>query len=366
MASELFYQLALTLVPQIGDVHAKILVEHFGSASAIFKARAGVLEKVEGIGTVRAAAITGFSDHEAVEKELKFIEQYRIQTLFINDKAYPRRLLHCYDPPTLLFYKGTADLNAPRMVAIVGTRSNTEYGKKFTEKLVADLAEWTVTVVSGLAYGIDAYAHKAALHAGLPTIGVVGHGLDTIYPPGHNAMAREMIKNGGLLSEFFSGTLAEKHNFPLRNRIVAGITDATVVVETLIEGGSMITAKMADAYNRDVFAVPGRTTDIKSSGTNFLIQNNKAILLNSAAELVQVLGWEEKAKVKSQKQKALFIELTDEEKKVLALLQEKDATCIDEINLRSGLSSSTVAAALLNLELNHVVAALPGKMYRLT
>lgn len=365
MASERFYQLALTLVPQIGDVHAKILVEHFGSASAIFKARRDTLEKVEGIGTVRAAAIRGFTAFDAVEKELKFIEQYRIQTFFIGDKAYPQRLLHCYDPPTLLFYKGTADLNAPRMIAIVGTRSNTEYGKKFTEKLVADLAEWKVTVVSGLAYGIDAYAHKAALKSGMPTIGVVGHGLDTLYPPGHSGLARDMIKNGGILSEFFSGTEADKHHFPLRNRIVAGITDATVVVETLIEGGSMITAKMADAYNRDVFAVPGRTSDMKSSGTNFLIQNNKAMLLTEAADIVRLMGWEENAKGKTQKQKALFIELTEEEKKVLAILEEKGTTGIDEINLRSGLSSSTVAAALLNLELNHLIAALPGKRYRL-
>ena len=366
MASELFHQLALTLVPQVGDVQAKILVEHFGAASAIFKARKETLEKVEGIGSIRAAAVKNFSDYEAVEKELKFIEKYKIQTLFINDKAYPKRLLHCYDPPTLLFYKGTADLNALRMIAIVGTRSNTEYGKMFTEKLVADLAEWKVTVVSGLAYGIDAYAHKAALKESLPTIGVVGHGLDTLYPPGHNALAREMIKCGGILSEFFSGTEADKFNFPQRNRIVAGLTDATVVVETLVDGGSMITAKMADAYNRDVFAVPGRTTDTKSSGTNYLIQNNKAILLTSAAEMAQVMGWEEKSKGQSQKQKALFIELTEEEKKIVALLQEKDTTGIDEVNLRSGLSNSAVAAALLNLELNHLVASLPGKQYRLT
>ena len=366
MASELFHQLALTLVPQIGDVQAKILVDHFGSASAIFKARRETLEKVEGIGSIRAAAIKNFADVEAVEKELHFIERYAIQTLFINHKDYPKRLLNCYDPPTLLFYKGSADLNAPRMIAIVGTRSNTDYGKMFTEKLVADLAEWKVTVVSGLAYGIDAFAHKAAVKQGLPTIGVVGHGLDTMYPQEHNRLAREMIRNGGVLSEFFSGTEADKYHFPLRNRIVAGITDATVVVETLVEGGSMITAKMADAYNRDVFAVPGRTTDSKSSGTNFLIQNNKAILLTSAAELVQVLGWEEKSKGKNKKQKALFLELTDVEKKLVDILQEKESTGIDEINLRSGLSNSTVASALLNLELNHVVSALPGKLYRLT
>ena len=365
MPSEQFYQLALTLVPQIGDVQAKILVDRFGSAAAVFKAPLQALEKVEGIGTIRATSLKKFNEFDAVEKELKFLEQYKILMLFLNDKNYPRRLLNCYDAPTLLFFKGNADFNTSRVLAIVGTRSNTDYGKRFTEQLVADLAAENVLIVSGLAYGIDAYAHKAALKNGLPTVGVVGHGLDQMYPPDHGSLAKEMMKNGGILSEFFSGTQPDKHNFPLRNRIVAGLSDATVVVETLIEGGSMITAKLADAYNRDVFAVPGRTIDKKSSGTNHLIQNNKAILLNNAAELLQVMGWDDKAKVKSQKQKELFIELTDEERKVMEILKEKETTGIDELNIRSGLSSSTVAAALLQLEMNHVVVALPGKQFRL-
>ncbi|MGE5518345.1 MAG: DNA-processing protein DprA, partial [Candidatus Dadabacteria bacterium] len=267
METDLLYQLALTLVPNIGDVHAKILVQHFGDAKSIFRAKESTLEKLEGIGTVRARSIKEFNDFHLAEEELKFVEKFNIRTFFLTDEDYPKRLLNCYDSPTLLYYKGTANLNASRMIAIVGTRSNTDYGKQFTEKLVKELAEYNVTIVSGLAFGIDAIAHKAALKNNLPTIGVVGHGLRKMYPADHATLAREMISNGGgVLTEFFSETQPDKHNFPLRNRIVAGLTDATVIVESAVKGGSMITAKLADGYNRDVFAVPGRTIDKVSSG----------------------------------------------------------------------------------------------------
>jgi DNA processing protein len=365
MNPELLYQLALTLVPNIGDVQAKILINHFGDASSVFKAKKSLLEKIEGIGEVRARSIKEFNDFHLAEHEMKFIEKYKIKTLFLTQENYPKRLLNCYDSPTLLFYKGNADLNASKIVAIVGTRSNTDYGKSFTEKLVKDLSEQNILIVSGLAHGIDCIAHKAALKNNLPTVGVVGHGLDTVYPSANTGLAKEMIKDGGgILSEFFSGTKPDKHNFPLRNRIVAGLSDATVVVETNIKGGSMITAKLADAYNRDVFAVPGRTNDKASSGCNHLIKYNKAILLTDADELSDILGWKEKKKEKKQ-QKELFIELSPEEKQIVQLLQEKEMVHIDEINLKSGLSSSAAAAAILNLELQSVVASLPGKMYKL-
>jgi len=365
MSSELFYQLALTLVPNIGDVHAKLLLQQFGNASTIFKAPHRELERLEGIGTVRANSIRTFNDFHLVEAELRFIEKYKIKTLFLTDPEYPQRLLNCYDSPTLLFYKGTADLNASKVVAIVGTRSNTDYGKQFTEDLIAALSSQQALIISGLAIGIDAYAHKAALKNDMPTVGVVGHGLDKIYPSVNKGLARDMaLQNGGILSEFFSGTLPDKHNFPLRNRIVAGMSDATIVVETLISGGSMITAKLADAYNRDVFAVPGRTTDTKSKGCNYLIKNNKAILLTDADQLLDIMGWQEKKK-KVKKQKELFIELTPEEKQVIDILKQKESVHIDEINISSGLSSSAVAAAILNLELQSVIGSMPGKMYKL-
>lgn len=365
MHSELLYQLALTLVPNIGDVHAKVLVQHFGNASSIFKAKLSELERIEGIGTVRAKSVKSFDDFKIAEDEINFIEKYKIQTFFLTDDNYPKRLLNCYDSPTLLFYKGTADLNASRIVGIVGTRSNTDYGKHFTEKLVKDLAAEDVIIVSGLAYGIDAIAHKASIKNNLQTVGVVGHGLDKIYPADHAGLAKEMIKQGGgILSEFFSGTKPDKHNFPLRNRVVAGLCDATVIVETAVKGGSMITGKLADAYNRDVFAVPGRTTDKASGGTNHLIKYNKAVLLTDADELLEVMGWKEK-KVTKKQQREIFIELTDEERTIIKLVGEKDQIHIDEINLKSGLTSSAVAAAILNLELQNLVQTLPGKMYKL-
>ncbi len=365
MQSELFHQLCLTLVPNIGDVQAKILVQHFGNASSIFKAKVSELEKIEGIGEVRARSIKHFDDFHLAEAELKFIDKYKIKPVFLTDEAYPQRLLNCYDSPTLLFYKGSADLNASKIIAVVGTRSNTEYGKAFTEKIIKDVAAQNILIVSGLAFGIDAIAHKAALKAGLPTVGVVGHGLAKIYPSQHAELAKEMItEEGGILSEFFHDTKPDKHNFPLRNRIVAGMSDATIIIESTIKGGSMITAKLADGYNRDVFAVPGRTTDKLSAGCNHLIKYNKAILLTDADELIDVLGWKEK-KTKPKKQRELFIELTADEKAIIEILQKKEAVPIDEINISSGLSSSAVAAAILNLELQGVVQSSPGKMYKM-
>ncbi len=366
MNGDLLYQLALTQVPQIGNVQAKILAQHFGNAADIFKARVSQLEKIDGIGSVRAMSIKTFKQFDEAAKEIAFIEKYKVQTLFLSDKNYPQRLLHCYDPPTLLFYHGKANLNASHVVAVIGTRNNTDYGKQLTEKLVKELAQYGVLVVSGLAFGIDALAHKAAIKNDLSTVGVLGHGLDLIYPSEHTGLAREMVKKqGGLLTEFRSGAKPDKHHFPTRNRIVAGICDAGVVVDTGVKGGSMITAELANGYNKDVFAFPGKTTDAKSAGCNQLIKNNKAILLTQAADLVNLMGWEEKTVVKKKKQKEIFIELSPPEKVIVDMLQQKDNLQIDEINSCCALSNSEVAAALLNLELQQVIEALPGKVYRL-
>lgn len=364
MHPDLLYQLALTQIPQIGPVQAKILLQHC-DAEEIFHAKKSFLEKIEGIGQVRAAAITAFKNFSKAEKEIEFIEKYKIKPLFLTDEGYPKRLLNCYDSPTLLFYKGEADLNAPKIVAIIGTRSHTDYAKQVTEKIIKELAEQQVIIISGLAYGVDAIAHKASLKNNLPTIGVLAHGLDQVYPVEHNGLAREMIKHGGgLLTEFCSNTRPDKHNFPTRNRIVAGISDATIVIETGIKGGSMITAELANGYNKDVFAVPGKITDSKSSGCNYLIKNNKAMLLAEPCDIIEVMGWQEKKKP-VKKQKEIFIELSADEKIIVSILKEKDNAHIDEINLRSGLSSSAVAAAILNLELQNVILSLPGKLYQL-
>ncbi|HEU5165720.1 MAG TPA: DNA-processing protein DprA [Chitinophagaceae bacterium] len=367
MHSELLYQLALSEVPNIGCVHAKILAAQLGSAEKIFKAKQHLLEKIEGIGEIRAKAIKVFNNFSKAEEEIKFIEKYKIKPLFLTDRDYPKRLLNCYDSPTLLFYKGDADLNPSKVVAIVGTRNHTEYGKQQTEKLVKELSSQNILVVSGMAFGIDAIAHKAAFKNGLATLGVLGHGLDQIYPPDHSNLAKEMLKHGGgLLTEFRSNTKPDKHNFPTRNRIVAGMSDATIVIETGEKGGSMITAELANGYNKDVFALPGRVTDNKSAGCNFLIRNNKAMLLTDAEELIEVMGWEEKSqKSEVRRQKELFIELSKDEKIIVEILKEKDLVHVDELNFKSGLSSSSMAVAILNLELQGVVATLPGKLYKL-
>ena len=368
MQSELIYQLALTRVSNIGCIHAKTLVQHFGSASAIFRAPKSSLEKIEGIGTVRANNIKQYSSFNEDENEIAFIRKFGIQPLFITDPKYPQRLIHhCYDAPVLLFYRGTANLNSSKMIAVVGTRNNSDYGRAFTEKLIKDLVQHEVVIVSGLAFGIDAVAHKAALRNNLSTIGVVGHGLDYIYPANHTVLAKEMVKqNGGILTEFRSGTKPDKHNFPGRNRIVAGLTDATVVVETGIKGGSMITAELANGYNRDVFALPGRTTDHKSEGCNQLIKTNKAVLLTDSAQLIDLMGWGEKPIIARKQQKIIFENLSEHEKIVLKILQDCESVHIDEIMLRAKVNGSAIAAAILNLEIENIVRGLPGKRYSLT
>ncbi|MBM3415487.1 MAG: DNA-protecting protein DprA [Bacteroidetes bacterium] len=368
MHPDLLYQIALTLVPNIGPVQAKILLQHC-EAEEIFHAKKHFLEKIEGIGPVRADGIKHFKDFGKAEDEIKFIEKYKIKSLFLTDKDYPKRLLNCYDSPTLLFYKGDADLNASKIICIIGTRNHTDYAKGVTEKLIKELAEQQVTVVSGMAYGVDALAHKAAIKNGLPTVGVLAHGLDQVYPAEHTGLAKDMLKHGGgLLTEFRRKTKPDKHNFPGRNRIVAGMSDATVVIETDIKGGSMITAELANGYNKDVFAIPGKITDTKSAGCNYLIRSSKAQLLTGAKELLELMGWQDKKnqKTKIKSQKELFIELLPDEKIIISILKEKDSVHIDEINLRSGLSSGAVAAAMLNLELQNVIVSLPGKLYRLS
>jgi len=364
MNNPLLYQIALTLIPQIGCVQARCLLEHF-EPQDIFKARKSTLEKMEGIGTVRADSIKKFSDFARVEEEIAFIERHHIQPLFISDKSYPQRLLHCYDAPILLYYRGSAPLNHSRIVAVVGSRMHTEYGKIMTESFLEGLAQADVLVLSGLAYGIDAIAHKTALKNQMETVGVLAHGLDKIYPSSHATLAREMVGRGGLLTEFTTQTMPDRHHFPSRNRIVAGMSDATVVIETDIKGGSMITAELANGYNRDVFAIPGKTTDKKSTGCNFLIKNNKAILLTDSQQFLETMGWTPPSSTPKKKNRELFITLSPAEKCIVDLLNERGQTSIDEINFLSQMSSSTVAAAILNLEVQQIIVSLPGKQYRL-
>ena len=365
MTDDVTYQIALTLVPHIGDVQARILVHHFGDARSIFRAKKKDLERLEGIGVVRAASIRNFSDFSSAEAEIAFMERYRIRPLFMTDPHYPKRLLHCYDGPALLYYRGSANLNQHRVMGVVGTRKNTPYGKQCCEAVVEGLSEAGVLIVSGLAFGIDTIAHRSALQQGLSTVAVLAHGLDRIYPHQNKQLAKEMITSGGLLTDQLSFTLPDKQNFPKRNRIVAGLCDAVVVIESGEKGGSLITAEMANSYNRDVFAIPGRISDTKSEGCNRLIVENKAALVTGSSDILRIMNWANEKKTTPTPQRALFPQLSEQERLIVSLLTEKESLSIDELHSGSGLSSSNTASALLMLEMQGIVTALPGKQYRL-
>jgi DNA processing protein len=359
-------KIALTLIPGVGNVIARNLVSYCGSVEGVFKESKKNLEKIPDVGPVTADAIKNYCDFEKAEDECLFIEKHTIIPLFYLDKNYPSRLKNCTDAPVMLYYKGNVDLNSQRIVAIVGSRSATEYGKTVTEKIVADLKNSKASIASGLAYGIDIYAHKAALKNEMKTIAVLAHGLDRVYPGLHKNIAEKMIEQGGLLTEYLSGTKPDKENFPQRNRIVAGISDAIVVIEAAKGGGALITAEIANSYNRDVFAVPGRLNDVFSEGCNHLIKINKAVLIESAKDIEYIMGWEEKqAKKIKNTQRNLFVELNAEEKSLVDLINQNGSMDIDAICSNIAMPVSKISATLLNLEFKGMLKSLPGKVYQL-
>ncbi len=364
MENSLFNIIALTLIPGVGDINAKKLIAYCGGVDLIFKEKENNLQKIPGVGPVLAKSVANTRLLKRAEQEVEFIMKHRITPLFYLQENYPRRLKGIEDAPVLMYYKGQADLNCQRIIGIVGTRRNTEYGKEITEQIVNHYQGSNALILSGMAYGIDVAAHKSALHHQLPTVGVLAHGLDRIYPSTHRPVAEKMLKNGGLLCEFMSGTNPDRENFPKRNRIVAGLSDALVVVEAAITGGALITAEIANSYNKDVFAVPGRVGDEFSEGCNRLIFSNKANLITSGADIDYFMGWEEKVEKKS-KQTTLFIELTDDEQKLVDILKSDDELTIDSLAIKAGIPMSKTAAALITMELNGVVKGLPGKRYKL-
>ncbi len=365
MHSDLLYQLALASVPHIGPVQAKTLCDHFENARDIFSARQSTLESIDGIGKIRAKNIKGFNNFNKAEKEIRFIEQYEILPIFIKDNNYPQRLLHCYDPPILLFYRGIADLNATKILSIIGTRKNSEYGKDVLEKIIQYLSNYNVLIISGLAFGIDVLAHKTSIHYGLSTVGVLAHGLDTIYPSEHASLARKMTKCGGLLTEFFSTTKPDKHNFPSRNRIVAGISDATIIIESDEKGGSMITADIAGGYNKDVFAVPGRITECRSAGCNALIRDHKAIMLSHPQQIIENLQWEPIENSMNNTGPAT-ITLSESEKQLLSFFNHSKEFSVEELMSNCSMKTNLLSSALTGLELKNIIKSLPGKRYRLS
>jgi DNA processing protein len=365
MGKEILHEIALTLIPNIGDVLAKNLVSYCGSPQKIFKARKQELIRIPGIDEVRAKSIVGFKDFKAAETEVAFIEKNKIRALFYTDEAYPARLKGLADSPLMLYVKGNADLNNGRMIAIVGTRHASDYGRKQTENLVEDFGQYDVTIVSGLAYGIDICAHRAALRSNLPTLGVLGHGLNRIYPGQHRATAVKMLECGGLVTEFKSFDPFDKENFPKRNRIVAGLCDATIVVESAVKGGALITAEIANSYNRDVFALPGRVGDSYSEGCNYFIKTNKANLVECASDVAYLMGWQDKTSITPITQRQLFIELDENERIIVELLKAEGSVHVDQVSLHTNLFGSRLAAALLNLEFQGIIVSLPGKVYKL-
>jgi DNA processing protein len=360
---EIIKRIALKMVPLIGDAIAKNLISYFGSASAIFKEKKAKLLKVPGIGESIADNLISFKNFSRAEKELNFIHKHKIQTYFYADDNYPKRLKLLSDAPFIFYYRGNADLDHQKIISIVGTREATEYGRNFCNKLIEELVPHEVLVISGLAYGIDIAAHKAALVNNLPTIAVLAHGLDTIYPSMHKSIAAKMIRHGGVLSEYISDTNPDRENFPDRNRIVAGMSDAIIVVEAAIKGGALITAEYGNSYNKDVFALPGRNNDEYSAGCNKLIKTHKAALIENTEDLIYMMGWEQEKIPKVKKQRALLLNLTPLESGLLEKLNEKERTHIDEIAQACQVSGSELALVLLNLEFNSIIKSLPGNFY---
>jgi DNA processing protein len=359
----LLCQLALGLAPGIGPRTAAALLQHFGTAQAVMEASVKELMEVVGMGATRAQALKDPEVMARAEDELAFASRHGIRCLFLTDEAYPRRLRHCNDAPLLLYYKGKAALNAQKVIAVVGTRKHTAYGALLCRTLIEGLSAYPdVVVVSGLAYGIDAEVHHACVENNVPTIGVLAHGLDHIYPQAHRKLARDMLTAGGLLTEFPSGTGPDRTNFPVRNRIVAGMSDVTIVVESGIKGGAIITAYLASGYNREVAAFPGRATDEASNGCNMLIRTNIAGLITSATDLAALMGWDPPPVMPAQ---GLPKTLNKEQLQVVRYLRNKDRAHADELLRETGLEQAALATCLLQLELQDIVRALPGKYYAL-
>lgn len=361
----LIHKIALTLIRNVGHVISKSLLVQFGSAEAVFSATYSQLLQTEGIGSIIAGQILQTNALLLAAEQLKFLEKYKISVLFYTDENYPRRLKNCFDAPVLLYYKGTADLNHFRIVSIVGTRKVSPYGLMLCQQLAETLQHYNVLVVSGLAYGVDVAAHRHSLYYHIPTVGVLGHGLDMIYPALHRQVAQDMLKNGGLLTEFPPNTVPDKENFPKRNRIIAGIADVTLVVEAANKGGALITAEIASSYNRDVFAFPGRTTDGYSQGCNFLIKTNRAGLINHAKDLVYYMGWEAVSKPDVLRQTAKAIGLSPAEIHIVELLKSSSSLRIDELGILTEIQQNKLAFYLLNLEIKGLIISLPGKVYQL-
>lgn len=359
----LTYLISLQLIPMIGPKLAKNLIAYCGNPEAVFYEKRAALEKIPGIGKMTADSILKFKNFERAENEIDFINKKNIKAFAYFDDQYPERLRHIDDAPILLYTKGSCDYNQSRMIAVVGTRKATAYGKKACAQIVSDLKDYHVCIVSGLAFGIDQCAHKTALQNGMETIAVLGHGLDTIYPAQNRSLAKDVIKQGSIITEYISGTKPDKVNFPERNRIVAGMVDGVVVIESGMKGGALITAEIAFSYNREVYALPGRKDDKYSAGCNQFIKLNKASLIQNANDIAYAMGWDVLPTAKKTVQIS-WSELDENEKLLLEYLKKNGKCHIDQIATITNWNGSELSLKLLDLEFKNVIRAFPGNYYK--
>ncbi len=362
MSNPLFYRLALTLIPQVGPVTTKKLIETFGSAADVFDANKGQLREILGDQTKIIDHILDKDTLKEAEEELKFIEQKKIKVLFYQDDNFPERIRVQPAAPALLFYKGNADLNHHRTVGIVGTRKTTPYGQDICKNIVQEIRRYDVQIISGLANGIDSVAHRSSIDNGIPTIGVLGHGLQMLYPYNNDRLAGEMLENGGLLTEYTSTQGPDREHFPARNKIVAAMCDALLVVESPSRGGSLITARFANDYFKRVFAIPGRTLDTMSEGCNILIKKKLADLVENGDDIAHAMKWKAQSNIENI-QTQLFIELDDQEKEIISVIKKLDTPSLDRLCYETKIMNSEMASLLLNLEFKGVIKSLPGKRY---
>ncbi len=368
-SQNLIYQIGLTLVRGIGNIIAKQIIEYLGGAEPLFKEKAYALERIPGITPRIIAEIRKPEVLRRAEKEVCFIEKNKIRALYIRDEDYPSRFRECIDSPVMLYYLGNADLNARRIVSIVGTRNATAYGREMTERMIKGLAEKypDILVVSGLAYGIDYAAHQAALKEHMPTVGVLAHGLDRIYPYTHKNIAIQMVENGGLLTDFMSETNPDRQNFVKRNRIIAGISDCTIVIESANKGGALVTANIADSYHKDVLAIPGRADDVYSQGCNRLIKEKKAALIECAEDILREMCWEIPLPHKPVEaiQRTFLPDLSPEQQQVVDILSQTESMQLNVLAIELNRPVSKLSVSLFDLEMNGIVRCMPGGLYRL-
>jgi DNA processing protein len=363
VTQENLYQLALSFIPGIGDQSIKVLISYVGSAEKIFKLSSGKLQKIPGVGVSTAASIVHAQEAlRKAEQQLILAEKDGAQLLFYTDEAFPFRLREIPDGPVILFAKGNIPFNAPKTIAIVGTRKATEYGKEQTFQLVQALLPWQPLIVSGLAYGIDIFAHTASLQHQLPTLAVMASGLQYIYPPAHAPVVKKMFSNGGIASEYEYGIKPEIGFFPARNRIVAGLSDAVVVIEAAEKGGALITAELANSYHREVFALPGNINQSHSKGCLHLIRDHKAHILTGVSDIVRIMNWDQK--VVKKKTFTLPENASDSERQVLKLLQDQGEQGLDDLSWKTNIALNKLASLLLKLEFEGWLKSLPGKRYK--